>query len=105
MDTTKQKKHEIIKRISNEIKIISESCEQSHITKQLITPPWNFNLDSILATTKHYESIMHQLITLQFERAKSNSLNIITPEGFMHNIANILILLNLAAELLDNSDK
>ncbi|GEK53212.1 hypothetical protein [Pseudoalteromonas espejiana] len=105
MDITKQKKHEIVKRINYEIEVITEKCCQQQIKSQLITPSWNFDLDSVIATTKHYESIMNQVISLQFDHAKSNSINTIVPDGIMNNLANILIILNIAAELFEQREQ
>ncbi|MBE3672440.1 hypothetical protein PPAR_a2517 [Pseudoalteromonas paragorgicola KMM 3548] len=48
---------------------------------------------------------MNQVISIQFDHAKTNSINSIVPDGIMNNLANILILLSIAAELFEQRDK
>ncbi|ASM48649.1 hypothetical protein PESP_a0392 [Pseudoalteromonas espejiana DSM 9414] len=48
---------------------------------------------------------MNQVISLQFDHAKSNSINTIVPDGIMNNLANILIILNIAAELFEQREQ
>ncbi|MFB0980873.1 MAG: hypothetical protein QMC62_08160 [Alteromonadaceae bacterium] len=108
MNSTTKEKYEIIRKINFEIAQISELASKDILAclrKQLITPSWCLSLDSVLATTKNYESIMNQLINIQLKDVTPETLPAtVTPDEIINHVANILIILSFVVEFAEGEE-
>lgn len=108
MNSTTKEKYEIIRKINFEIAQISKLASKDILAclrKQLITPSWCLNLDSVLATTKNYESVMNQLINIQLKDVTPDTLpTTVTPDEIVNHIANILIILSFVVEFAEGEE-
>jgi len=101
MNLTASERCEIILKINVEIEQISKLANgylRTYLKDKLITPSWCLSLDSVMATTKHYESIMNQVINIQMQDVDPKSLTALVPDSIMNHIANILIILSFVVE-------
>ena len=108
MNLTAKEKCEIIKKINVEITQISKLANndvRACLQGKLITPPWCFNLDSVMAATKNYESIMNELINIQLKDVTPDTLPATaTPDEIINHIANILIILSFVVEFAEEDE-
>lgn len=106
MNSTTKEKYEIIRKINFEIAQISKLASKdilAGLRKQLITPSWCLSLDSVLATTKNYESIMNQLINIQLKDVTPDTIPAtVTPDEIINHVANILIILSFVVEFSES---
>jgi hydroxymethylpyrimidine/phosphomethylpyrimidine kinase len=108
MNSTTTEKHEIIRKINFEIAKISKlasSDVHDCLKNKLITPSWNLSLDSVIATTQHYESIMNQLINIQLKDVTPETFPFkVTPDVIINHIADILIMLSFVVEFAEGEE-
>jgi len=79
MSLTTLERLDIIQKLNNKIEQISQLASghlREYLKDKLITPSWCLSLDSVMATIKHYESIMNQVISEQLKGV--DPMNIVT---------------------------
>lgn len=108
MGLTATEKSDIIKKINVKIEQISELASghlRAYLKDKLITPAWCLNLDSVIKTTQHYESIMNQAISIQLKDVDAMSLPPAIPNDMLNHIADILIILSFVVEFSEEDEE
>lgn len=107
MNLSTSEKSDIIRRINLEISQISKLAKgdlRIYLKNKLITPSWCLSLDSVLATIKHYESIMNQAISEQLKGVDPMNLPPAIPDDIINHIADILIILSFVVEFAEEDE-